>query len=146
MSRPQGWPEFKPYEKDLAKVLGDLEADVLEALWKLESANVKAIHNEVTKKRRVAVTTVATVLDRLFEKKLVNRELKKTRSLHYEYQPSLTKTQLEANVAKTVLNGLLETFGDAVLFHLADRVDIEDKKKLEEFKGYLERLRPEKNE
>ena len=86
MSRRLGWSEFKPYAKDLAKVLGDLEADVLEALWKLESAHVKAIHKEVTKKRRVAVTTVATVLDRLFEKRLVDRELKKMRGLHYEYR------------------------------------------------------------
>ncbi len=137
------WSEFKPYEKHLAKVLGDLEVDVLEALWKLKVAHVKKIHREVARKRRVAVTTVATVLDRLFEKGLVERELKRKGSLHYEYRPSLTKVQLENTVVRDVLRGLFETFGDSAVFHLISRAGIRDEQKIEEFKGYLEKLKRE---
>jgi len=137
------WTEFKPYEKNLVKVLGDLEADVLEALWKLKVSRVKSIHREVARKRKVAVTTVATVLDRLFEKGLVERALKRTKGLHYEYRPSITKGQFENTVVRDVLEGLFETFGDSTIFHLINRAGIKDKQKIEEFKGYLEKLKEE---
>jgi len=137
------WTEFKPYEKRLVKVLGDLEADVLEALWKLKIAHVRGIHREVARKRKVAVTTVATVLDRLFEKGLVERELKRTRGLYYEYKPSITKGQFENNVVRVVLKGLFEAFGDSAVSYLINRAEINDKQKIEEFKGYLEKLKQE---
>ena len=141
MSEGIKWTEFKPYEKHLAKILGDLEADVLEALWKLKVAHVGDIHKEVVRKRKVAVTTVATVLDRLFEKGLVERELKRTRGLRYEYRPSITKVQLENTVVRDVLRGLFETFGDSAVSHLINGAGIKDKQKIEEFKSYLEKLK-----
>jgi len=144
MSKGIKWTEFKPYEKHLVKVLGDLEADVLEALWKLKVAHVRDIHREVVRKRKVAVTTVATVLDRLFEKGLVERELKRTRGLHYKYRPSITKVQLKNAVVRDVLKGLFETFGDSAVSHLINRAGIKDKQKIEEFKSYLEQLKKER--
>jgi len=143
MSQGVRWTEFKPYEKNLVKVLGDLEADVLEALWKLKVAHVRDIHREVARKRKVAVTTVATVLDRLFEKGLVERELKRTRGLYYEYRPSLTKRQFESTIVRDVLKGLFETFGDAAVSYLINQVGIKDEQKVEEFKVYLEKLKQE---
>jgi len=144
MSRGIRWTEFKPYEKNLVKVLGDLEADILEALWKLKVVHVRDIHREVAQKRKVAVTTVATVLDRLFEKGLVERELKSTGGLHYEYRPSITRKQFENTIVRDVLRGLFETFGDSAVSHLINRAGIKDKQKIEEFKGYLEKLKQER--
>jgi len=137
------WTGFKPYEKNLLKVLGDLEADVLEALWKLKVAHVRDIHREVARKRKVAVTTVATVLDRLFEKGLVERELIRTRGLYYEYRPSLSKRQLESTIVRDVLKGIFETFGDAAVSYLVNQVGIKDREKIEDFKSYLEKLKQE---
>jgi len=144
MSNNIRWTEFKPYEKNLVKVLGDLEADVLEALWKLKVSRVKSIHREVARKRKVAVTTVATILDRLFEKGLVERELKRTRGLHYEYRPSITKRQFENTIVRDVLEGLFETFGDSAVSYLINRTGIKDKQKIEELQGYLKKLKQEK--
>jgi len=137
MSKGIRWTEFKPYEKNLVKVLGDLEADVLEALWKLKVSRVRSIHREVARKRKVTVTTVATVLDRLFEKGLVERELKRTRGLHYEYRPAVTKRQFENTIVRDVLEGLFETFGDSAVSYLINRAGIRDKQKIKELQGYL---------
>lgn len=131
------WVEFKPHERNLSKVLGDLEADIMEALWELDPANVKGVHKKVSEKRKVAITTVATVLDRLYEKGLVTRELKKWRGVYYEYKPAITKRQFENTVVRDVLKGLFETFGDSAMSYLVDRMEINDRKKLEEFKRYL---------
>jgi len=137
------WIGFKPHEKKLSKVLGDLEADIMDALWRIQHGNVKEIHKEISQERKAAITTIATVLDRLHEKNLVERELKKDGGLHYEYKPAVTKKQFEKTVARAVLEGLFEAFGDSAISYLADRVAIKDKRTLEEFKRNLERLKLE---
>lgn len=143
MTPRTGWSEFRPHEEDLDKVLGKLEADILKALWKLGASSVREIHKEAAQHRDVALTTVATVLDRLFEKGLVERELVRTRGLWYEYRPALTKVELEKAVVKDVITGLFETFGDATVSHFINSAGIKDKHKIREFKGFLERLRRE---
>jgi len=143
MARSTQWIEFRPHEAKLTKVLGDLEVDVMEALWKLQLGNVKEIHKKVSQERKVAITTVATVLDRLYEKGLVERELKKGKGLHYEYKPTTTKKQFEKTVVRSVFEGLFETFRDSTISYLLNRTKIKDKKTLEEFKRHLERLKKE---
>ncbi len=138
--------EFKPKNKNLTKVLGDLEADLMETLWSLEAGNVKEIHSEVQKKRKVAVTTVATVLDRLNEKGFVERELKKGTGVYYEYKPTATKKQFERNVVESVLGGLFETFGESTVSYLADEAGIVDEAALGKLRLHLERLKSERNE
>lgn len=135
------WIEFKPSEKNMTKVLGDLEAAVIEALWKLQVGHVREIHTLVNQKRKVAITTIATILDRLYKKGLVERELKKGKGLYYEYRPALTKTQFETTVVKSVFKGLFEAFGDSAMSYLIDTTGIKDQKALEDFKRYLERLK-----
>lgn len=137
------WLAFKPHKNRLTKVLGDLEADVMEALWKLQFGHVKNIHEEVSRKRKVAVTTVATVLDRLYRKGLVERELKKGKGLYYEFRPTITKNQFEKTIVRSVLEGLFETFGDSVISYLVNDARIKDEKALEEIKHHLERLKRE---
>ena len=101
------WIDFQPHKKDIRKVLGDLEATVMEATWKLDKGDVKAIHQIVYKEKKVAVTTVATILDRLHKKGLVNRNLLTTHSLRYEYSPAFTKMAFENAVVRDVFKGLL---------------------------------------
>lgn len=141
MVKRENWIAFKPSERNLTKVLGDLESLVMESLWRLKSANVKRIHREINQKHKVAVTTVATVLDRLHTKGLVERELKKGKGLYYEYRPSLTQTQFEKDVVKSVLKGLFETFGDVAIAYLLDNTNITDQKQAEEFRRHLEKLK-----
>jgi len=144
MSKINEWIEFKPSKKWLTKVLGDLEADVMEAIWKLKVGRVKEIHKEVSQKRKVAITTVATVLDRLYEKGLVERYLKSGRGLYYEYTPAITRKQFERDVVKAILEGLFETFGDSTISFLIDHAGIKDKTIVEEFKRHLKRLKKKK--
>ena len=145
MVKSARWIEFKPHEKKLTKVLGDLEADIMEALWKLQLGSVKEIHGEVSQRRKVAITTIATVLDRLFEKGLVERELKKNKGLHYDYKPAIVKEQFEKTIVRSIFEGLFETFGDSAVSYLVNHARIKDKKALEEFKRHLERLKQKRN-
>jgi len=131
---------YKPSEEGLMKVLGDLEVDVAEVLWMLGPSSVKKIHFEVSKRREVAVTTVATVLDRLYEKGVVERELKKGRGVYYEYRPALTRRQFERSVIEEVLSSLLGTFGDSAISYMLESMELSEKEKTE-LKRRLERLK-----
>jgi len=131
---------YEPSKEGLMKVLGDLEADIAEALWRLGPSSVKKIQVEVSKQREVAVTTVATVLDRLYEKGIVERELKKGRGVYYEYRPALTRRQFERSVIGGVLTSLLRTFGDSAISYMLESMELSEEKKAE-LRRYLERLK-----
>ncbi len=133
------WIDFQPHKKDMRKVLGDLEATVMEATWRLEKGDVKAIHRKVNEEKKVAVTTVATILDRLYKKGLVKRKLLTTYSLRYEYSPALTKTEFETAVVKDVFKGLLETFEDTTIYYLVNELGLENKGKIEELRRNLKK-------
>ena len=132
--------EFKPFEENI-KVLGNLEGAIMEALWKLKASDVKSIHKEVIKEHKVAITTVAIVLDRLYQKGLVERELKKGKGVYYEYSPCLSKPQFEITVVRSFFKGLLQTFGESAVSHIIEDMEIRNEEALKEVKHYFEKMK-----
>ena len=62
---------FRPAD-DGAPVLGTLEREVMDAVWRLGPATVHDVRAALD--HRVAYTTVMTVLDRLYRKGVLERE------------------------------------------------------------------------
>lgn len=143
MSSDTDWIGFQPHKQDLGKVLGDLEADIMTTIWSIQSGDVKTIHNELNKERKAAVTTVATVLDRLHGKGLVQRELVKGAGVRYVYSPAMTRNQFDSTVVRNVFKGLFESFGESAISYLVQSTGIEDQNALEELKKKLEQLKEE---
>ncbi len=143
MSVDPDWIDFQPHKEDLGKVLGDLEADIMKTVWTIESGDVKTIHKHLNEERKAAVTTVATVLDRLYAKGLVERELVKEGGVHYVYSPSMTRSQFDSTVARNVLRGLFESFGESAVSYLIRSAGIEDDETAEKLRKRLERLKEE---
>lgn len=135
------WIDFQPHKEDLAKVLGDLEAAVMRSVWEMGAGDVRSIHEHLARDRGVAVTTVATVLDRLHGKGLVDRTLMKGGVARYEYRPSMSREQFEGTVVRSVLMGLFETFGESAFSYLVQSAGIMDREAAEELRRNLERLR-----
>jgi predicted transcriptional regulator len=143
MTKETKWIDFQPHKEDLSKVLGDLEAVVMRSLWEINSGNVREIHGLVNRERKTAVTTIATILDRLHSKGLVERDLVKTGSIHYNYRSSMTRKQFEGTVVSNVFKGLFETFGDTAISYLVQSAGIEDEATIEEIVRNLNRLKEE---
>lgn len=143
MSVDPDWIDFQPHKEDLGKVLGDLEADIMKTVWTIESGDVKTIHRHLNKERKAAVTTVATVLDRLYAKGLVERELVKEGGVHYVYSPSMTRSQFDSTVVRNVLRGLFESFGESAVSYLIRSAGIEDDETAEKLRKRLEQLKEE---
>lgn len=143
MNSYPNWIDFQPHKEDLTKVLGELEADIMRTVWDIESGNVKTIHKHLNKERTAAITNVATVLDRLHSKGLVNRELVKEGGIRYVYTPAMTRIQFNSIVVRNVLRGLFESFGESAISYLVQSTGIEDEETAEELKKSLEKLKEE---
>ena len=95
--------------------LGPLEAAVMDVLWRAEEPmRVHAVLDELAPPRRLAYTTVMTVLDNLHRKGWVVRERDRNA---YRYYPVRTR----AEAAAAGMRRLLDAAGDpeAVLLHFA---------------------------
>lgn len=141
MSDPE-WIDFQPHKDDLSKVLGDLEADIMKTIWTIKQGDVKTIHKHLKEERKVAITTVATVLDRLYAKGLVQRELVKESGVRYVYSPAMTRSQFDSTVVRNVFKGLFESFGESAISYLVENTGVNEET-AEELKKQLEKLKEE---
>jgi predicted transcriptional regulator len=133
------WIDFQPHKKDIRKVLGDLEAVVMEATWQLGKGDVRTIHRHVNQEKKVAVTTIATILDRLYKKGLVKRKLLTNYSLRYEYYPALSKTEFENAIVRDVFKGLFEAFEDTTVYYLVNELGIDNHAKIDELRKNMKK-------
>jgi predicted transcriptional regulator len=132
----------RPNHPNLRFALGDLEAIVLRQLWESKRPlSVRESQSRTARSRPVAVTTVATILDRLFRKGLVSRHLAREGSPHYLYSPKVTEEEFKQAVVKNVMEGLLQGFNDVTVAYLAERMSVSDGNDLHIVSKYLNRLR-----
>lgn len=102
-------------------MLGALEAKVLTSLRGLEEAPAARVRADLSKRgTRVAYTTVATILSRLWSKGLVKRRREPCRGGEryvYRYAPSL-----EHRYLSDLVKGVVRTFGPAGVMHLNEEL------------------------
>jgi predicted transcriptional regulator len=99
---------------DRQKVLGPLEAEVMELLWAAgEPMSVRAVLDQLNARRSepLAYTTVMTTLARLAEKQILAR----TRSGRgFVYEPAVS------DAAHIAVREVVRDFGDAAMAHFVD--------------------------
>ena len=137
---------LRPTNRDIRFALGDLEAVVLRQLWERDrSLSVKEFQRKISRSRPVAVTTVATILDRLYRKGIVSRQLMREGGPHYIYSARLTEDQFKHVVVHNVMGALLRGFNDVTVAYLTDRMADrpEDRKVISK---YLKKLKDKAKE
>jgi len=107
---------FRPREKGLRKVFGDLEADIMELVWRRSPVTVGDVWQALRKERDLAYTTVKTVMGRLAEKGYLERRAKERA---HTYEPTMGREEFLRSVSEEVLGGLFVDFGEPILAHLA---------------------------
>ncbi|SFP05469.1 Predicted transcriptional regulator [Amycolatopsis arida] len=95
--------------------LGELEAAVMDVLWRAEEpARVRDVLARLDTGKPLAYTTVMTVLDNLFRKGWVEREL---HGKAYLYRPLFSREEAAARALREVLDSSGDPEG--VLMHFA---------------------------
>lgn len=97
------------------KSLGELEATVMDVLWRAEEPlRVREVLEVLTPHRALAYTTVLTVLDNLHRKGWVVRDKD---GKAYRYRPAGTREEITARALRRVLESSAQP--DLVLLHFA---------------------------
>lgn len=121
----------------LAKVLGDLEARILRAVWALgRPATARVIHERVVRTHAVSPLTTITVLNRLTAKRVLERT--RTDDL-YHYAARLDETAFMAHASRRVVEGILSFGPDAVAASLVDVLAEQDPEQLEDLARLVRR-------
>ena len=114
----------------LAKVLGDLEARVMRAVWTLgKPVPARAVYELVVEEHEVALLTVITVLNKLVSKGLLARA--KTDDLLH-FWARLTEEEFRGIATQRVVSGILSLGPEAVAASLVDALAKHDPEQLAE--------------
>ena len=125
----------------LAKVLGDLEARVMDAIWSLgRPVPARVVHERVIEEHDVAPLTVITVLNKLVTKGLLARA-KQDDLLHYRAR--FTRDEFMSHVSRRAVEGILSLGPDAVAASFVDVLAERDPARLAELERLIRRRRRE---
>jgi predicted transcriptional regulator len=134
---------FDPRQQGLRKILGDLEADVMEALWACGQATVRDVHARLAAAdRALAYTTVMTVMSRLAAKGLLEQ---RKDGAAYVYMPAASKEEFTRRTVGTVLSELLDDFTAPAMSQFVDLVGEQDDAAIEALAKAIEEKRRRAN-
>lgn len=122
--------------------LGDLEAAVLEHLWKRGPADAKEVHDALGKDRGITLNTVQSALKRLYEKRLLDRD--KVSHAHV-YRAKVTRGELSREVLGDVVERLMGSEASSMVAAFVDLVDWAGEEHLDELARLVAERRRERD-
>lgn len=133
---------FDPNKKGLRKILGDLETDIMEIIWKKGDLTVRQIYEIFQKKRYSAYTTVMTVMSRLADKGLLEK-IKQGNA--FVYRATTTRDEFTKSTLQKVINELVKDFATPAINQFLDSMENVDPDKMEELSRLIEQKRKKKD-
>jgi predicted transcriptional regulator len=131
-------PVFRPGGEGLEKMLGKLEAQVMEAVWAAEgSVCVDDVREALAASGKAAAyTTIMTTLSRLYSKGLLGRE---QQGKAYYYTPRVSRRELTSGVTKQVIDSLLTTFAEPAMAYFVEALGADHPEKLDALADMIQR-------
>ena len=102
------------------KSLGELEKQIMDIVWERNGCSTREVLTNLKKNQKLAYTTVATILHRLYDKGLLRR---KEDRAGFIYSPKLSKERYSKNIARVFLRKFMYSFGDAAITSFAESID-----------------------
>ena len=109
---------FKLDQRGLARVFGELEARIMEAVWEIGPATVQDVCDRLGPEQNYK--TVMTVMNRLVEKAVLVR---RREARAFVYVACESREDFMHDVSRHVVEGLLQDFGPAALAQFLAAVD-----------------------
>jgi predicted transcriptional regulator len=124
---------------NLQGVLGPLETDVMETVWRLGDTTVRDVHAELAQHRDLAYTTIMTTMARLAAKGLLARD---TSGLAHRYRPTVTRDEYAESTVTSVVDWLVNAFPEPAISYFVEKVESgADPAVLNALKARIDRLR-----
>lgn len=110
------------HKRGLESMLSPLECDILKVLWKKNDARVRDIYKIVRKRRKVALTSIAVILDRLHKRNFVTRKIESgIGGYHYVYAAKISRNDFEHSIVERTVDKLIECFGPIAVNYFNER-------------------------
>lgn len=109
MSEPE-ITTFRPDRPGIRKVLGDLEAEIMEFVWSRptgQGSSVREVFEVLYERRRIAYTTVMNTMTRLAKKNYLSVE---KQDQAYIYYPVLSQQAFVSRFVERILENLFVNF------------------------------------
>jgi BlaI family penicillinase repressor len=117
--------------------LTEQELEIMKIVWRLEHATVRDVYEELLKHRKVAYTTVMTMMKILENKK----HLKKTQEDRaYVYRPTKPKNQVLGGMVREFVNRVFNGSAEPLLMHLIEDSNL-TQKELDDIARMIRRLK-----
>jgi len=102
--------------------LGDLQLLIMRSLWRRGEATVAEVHQALRPARRLALTTIATMLRKMEEKGLVRHRLD---GRQFIYQPAVEEREVRRSMTGDLIQRLFDGDARALLNHLLTEGEID---------------------
>lgn len=97
--------------------LTEQELEIMKVVWARESATVREVYEALLEKRKVAYTTVMTMMKILEEKKYLNKTLV---DRAYVYKPARSKKLVIGEMVREFVNRVFNGSAEPLLVHLVE--------------------------
>ncbi len=137
---------FRPDRPGIRKVLGDLEAEIMELIWARpvdQGTIVRDVFETLYERRRIAYTTVMNTMARLARKNLLRVE---KHDQAYVYYPNFTEQEFVSRFVGRILEDLFVNFSGATLDGLRALPDQEAATHARQLLDEIARRRAEEDE
>ena len=125
----------------IRKVLGDLEADIMEFIWSRPTdagTTVRDVFEVFYEQRRSAYTTIMNTMTRLAKKNLLRA---KKGDQAYVYYPNFTEEEFVSRFVERILEDLLVSFSGVTLKSIDGLVDAHATARAHQIVDEIERRR-----
>jgi len=112
------------------KPLTDQELEIMKIIWSQGQVTVRAVYEALLKRRRVAYTTVMTMM-KILEQKGHLTKIAKDGEKAYLYNPTKPKDQVIGGMVKEFIQRVFNGSAEPLLLHLVEQQNLSDKEKKE---------------
>ena len=136
MKKPDIGKLFRPGATGLARVLGELEAAVMEVVWSAPEADwtAREVSEQVGPDRDVKHITVVTVLNNLWRKGLLRR---RKRQGVLRYGAAVERQDFLERISREVAEGMLELAPEIAVISFVDAVSRSGPEALDELRRLI---------
>lgn len=137
---------FRPDRPGIRKVLGDLEAEIMDLVWERPpgaGVTVREVFEILYERRHLAYTTVMNTMTRLAKKNLLRVEKAEPA---YVYFPAFSREEFVSRFVGRILEDLLVSFSGATLEQLRAFADPRAREKAQQLRDEITRRRQAEEE
>jgi predicted transcriptional regulator len=101
--------------------LTEQELEIMKIVWERENATVRDVYEAILERRKVAYTTVMTMMKILEHKKYLKKTLA---DRAYVYRPAQPKGQVIGDMVRDFVNRVFNGSAEPLLLHLVEEHDL----------------------